>query len=131
VEDVLAAAARYRGAARRDPAGRRERDPPGELFRGDRGRRPWGSRHGSAADVPERVPHAALVRDAASRPPEPVDARIEKDVVWVLRRYQLARDRRPGSRPSHARRRYCSPVHPVGSIELDLSLRQPGGDAHA
>ena len=49
---------------------------------------------------------------AAGRAPEPVDARIYDDVVWLLRRYHLRVTRRARERPPHPRRRHRRRPHP-------------------
>ena len=111
VDDVLSRAARYRGAAEADPdavqaalvADASATAACAELVGA-----------GGPADLNRavRLSFPAAYRAlpawamAAGRPPQPVDARIYNDVVWLLRRYNLRVTASARGRPPHARRRH-------------------------
>ena len=111
VDDVLTRAARYRGAAEADPDAVQaalvadasaaeacaefvDAGGPADLGRAVRLTFPAAYR---------ALPAWAM---AAGRAPEPVDARIYNDVVWLLKRHNLRVIAAPGGGSPHARRRH-------------------------
>ena len=105
------AAARYRGAAEADPGAARPVARGGRLGSGRCSGAvvaggPADSGLGREADVPGAYRALPAWAMAAGRAPEPVDARIYDDVIWVLKPLQPARDGRPRGGPPHPRRRH-------------------------
>jgi hypothetical protein len=131
VEDVLAAAARYRGAAQSQP------DAVQMVAAADAAEAECSAVAVAAGpanlDVAVRLTSPTAYRPlpqwamAGGRPVEPVDARIYADVVWVLRRYnRRVMAAREAGHHTHGDGTAVDLVPAIGSSQRDWTPRPAG-----